>query len=71
MAQNLELTGVVRNGRVIELDAPIPLPDGAHVRIRLVPETGHDGGSEEEAEAAKTLQTIYEMRRQGRSIQKP
>jgi hypothetical protein len=75
MVEEIEFTGVVRGRRVIELDDELPLPDGSLVRLRLLPGNGAGQTADEEAaseaEAAKTLQAIYRMRHQGRSIQKP
>jgi len=69
MAEEIERTGVVRGKKIIELDDEVPLPEGAPVRLRLIPNNGHNAAEDEEAD--KTLQSIYEMRHHGRSIQKP
>jgi hypothetical protein len=77
MAYEFEVTGVMRGKKIIELDEEILLPDGSPVRLRLVLDSGHGCQPSEEpsthadAEAEKTLQTIYQMRHQGRSIQRP
>jgi hypothetical protein len=69
MAEGMEFTGVVRTKKIIELDEEIPLPNGSPVRLRLVSENAPDVREDEEAD--KTLRAIYQMRRQGRSVQKP
>jgi hypothetical protein len=75
MADEIEVAGIVRGKRMIELAEEVPLPDGARVRLLLIPENGHGHASDEEAavlaESEKTLQAISKMRHQGRSIQKP
>ena len=40
MSQEIELTGVVRGKKTIELDEETFLPDGYHARLRLVLEPG-------------------------------
>lgn len=74
MAEEIEVAGIVRGKRMIELAEEVPLPDGSRVRLLLIPENGHGHLSDEAAalaESEMTLQAISKMRHQGRSIQKP
>ncbi len=72
MAPEIEVLGVVRDRKHIDLDQETAIPDGSRVRVRLVLE-GNDAAQATacDAETEQTLAAIYRMRHQGRSVQHP
>lgn len=77
MTQVIELTGIIRDGKTIELDRSTALPDGCRIRLRLAigADDALDRSDEVVAEidpaTEETLRTIYDMRHSGRSLQEP
>jgi hypothetical protein len=73
MGQEIEITGVIRGKKIIELDEETSLLDGSRVRVRLLPDSDlpprvpPDG----DRHAEESLQAIRGMRHMGRSIQRP